>query len=49
MRKILMSEETYADICRCLTDYEEGNKDAVHEIYSLLVSVQNMYEGGEEE
>ena len=49
MRKILMSEETYDDICRCLTDYEDGDKDAIKEIYLLLVSIQNMYEGGEEE
>lgn len=44
---IAMTEETYDDICRLLTDYEEGVDNMQPEIYELLVAMANGYTHGE--
>ena len=50
MTKILIDEEFYDEICRALTDYEESkNKYTSFELYSILVSIQEMYLEGEGE
>lgn len=43
MTRRKLRNDTYDDICRALTNYEEGNADA-DDLYNALVAIQNKWE-----